>query len=74
MQGKLNSVGGDMTSVRYVPGLTSAAQLVLKIMSHTSRKIPGAQETRIMMRCATQAYRIRYGTPIVIIVISKRKS
>ena len=63
VQGKLKCVGGDMTKVRYVPGLSSAAQLLLTNMSHTTRQIQCTQETRIMMRSATQAYRIRYETP-----------
>ena len=62
VQGKLKSVGGYMTKVCYVPGLSPAAQIFFKHISYTTRRFPGTQETRIMMIFATQAYRIRYGT------------
>ena len=55
-----------MTKVRYVPGLSDAAHLLLKNIGHTVRKLPGTQETRRLMRFITQAYRIRYGTAIFV--------
>ena len=63
---RLQNVGGDMTKVRYVPGLSDAAHLLLKNIGHTVRKLPGTQETRRLMRFITQAYRIRYGTAIFV--------
>ena len=66
VNGKSQSVGGDMTKVRYVPGLSDAAHLLLKHIGHTVRKLPGTQETRRVMRFITQAYRIRYGTAIFV--------
>ena len=48
VQGQFKSVRGDMTQVCYVPGLSPAAQILLKQISHTTRNIPGTQETRIM--------------------------
>ena len=64
VNGKWQSVSGDMTKVNYVPGLSEAAHTLLKNIAHTSRKLPGTQETRRLMRFITQAYRIRYGTAI----------
>ena len=64
MQGQLKRAGGDVTKVCYVPGLSPAAQILLNHIPHTTRKHPGTQETSRMMIFATQAYRIRYGTPI----------
>ena len=64
--GNKESVGGYMTKVCYVHGLSLAEQIVLNNISYTTRRIPGTQETRIMMIFATQAYRIRDGTPIFI--------
>ena len=66
LRGKMQNVGGDMTKVCYVPGLSEAAHLLLKNIGHTCRKLPGTQETRRLMRFITQAYRIRYGTAIFV--------
>ena len=41
----------------------------IKLMAHTTRKIPGTQETRRMMIFATQAYRIRYGTQVSLLFL-----
>ena len=38
-------------------------------MSRTTRKIPGTQETRRMMRSATQAFCVRYGTHMCITLL-----
>ena len=59
-------VGGDFTKVKYVPYLTEAAKVLLRNIEHSSRSLPGTQETRRMMRFATQAYRIKYGTPFFV--------
>ena len=66
VNGKLQTVNGDITKVSYVPGLSEAAHVLLKNIAHTSRKLPGTVETRRMMRFITQAYRIRYGTAIFV--------
>ena len=63
---QLQAVNGDMTEVRYVPGFSDAAHVLLKNIEHTSRKLPGTQETRRLMRFATQAFRIRYGNAIFV--------
>ena len=55
-----------MTKVRNINGLSEAAQLLLKNIEHASRKLPGTQETRRIMRFQTQAFRIKYGTPLFI--------
>ena len=68
VNGKWQSVNGDMTKVNYVPGLSEAAHTLLKNIAHTSRKLPGTQETRRLMRFITQAYRIRYGIAIFVIL------
>lgn len=64
--GRKQAVGGDMTKVRHVDGLSEAAHILLKNIEHASRKLPGTQETRRIMRFHTQAYRIKYGTPLFI--------
>lgn len=64
--GKSKSVAGDMTKIRYVPGLSNAATKLLQNIEHTSRKIPGTQEIRRQMRFDTDACRVRYGVPIFV--------
>ena len=60
VQGNFKSLGGDMTKVRYVPGLSSAAQLLLKQTSLTTCNTPGTQETRItMVRYSNISYLVR---------------
>ena len=66
VDGKTKDVRGDMTKVRYVSGLSKAAQRLLQNIEHTSRKIPGTQETRRLMRYDTHANRVRYGVPIFV--------
>ena len=66
IDGKKKSVNGDMTKVRYVPGLCPAAQNLLQNIEHTSRRLPGTQETRRLMRFDTHANRVRYGVPIFV--------
>ena len=66
VDGKVRKVGGDMTKVRYVPGLSAAAKRLLQNIEHTTRKLPGTQETRRQMRFDTHANRIRYGVPIFV--------
>ena len=55
-----------MTKVRYVPGLSAAAKKLLQNIEHTTRKIPGTQEVRRVMRFDIHAYRVRYGVPIFV--------
>ena len=43
VQGHFKSVGGCVTKVRYVLGLSSAAQPLFNKFSHTTRKIPRAR-------------------------------
>ena len=50
MNGKPQKVNGDMTKVRYVPNLSCAAQRLLQNIEHTTRRLPGTQETRRLMR------------------------
>ena len=38
----------------------------LKNIEHASRKLPGTQETRRIMRFQTQGFRIKYGTPLFV--------
>ena len=64
--GRNQFVKGDMTKLRHVPGLTEAAKRLLKNIEHVSRKIPGTQEIRRLMRFDLQAYRVRYGVPLFV--------
>ena len=66
VNGKKQKVMGDMTKVRYVPGLGRAAHKLLANIEHTSRRLPGTQETRRVMRFETNALRVRYGVPIFV--------
>ena len=65
-RGHRQAVGGDMTKVRNIYGLSDAAHIILKNIEHASRKLPGTQETRRVMRFETQGFRIKYGTPLFI--------
>ena len=60
------NVKGDMTKVRHVPGLGKAAHKLLTHIEHTSRRLPGTQEARRVMRFETNALRVRYGVPIFV--------
>ena len=42
-KGKLQSVKGDITKIRFVPGLGPAAKRLLQNVEHTSRKIAGTK-------------------------------
>jgi len=64
--GRKQSVKGDMTKLRHVPGLSDAAKRLLQNIEHVSRKIPGTQEIRRLMRFDLQGYRVRYGVPIFV--------
>lgn len=66
VSGSLREVNGNMTKFRYVPNLSEPAQILLKNIEHASRKLPGTQEARRAIRFQTQAFRIRYGTPLFI--------
>ena len=59
-------MNGDLTKVRWVEGLSPAAQRLLQHIEHASRNLPGSQEARRLMRFDTQAIRILYGVPIYV--------
>ena len=63
---RTKKVNGDMTKLRYVPNLSTSAKRLLDNIEHTSRIIPGTQETRRQMRFDTNAFRVRYGVPIFV--------
>ena len=44
IDGRLQSVKGDITKLRHVPGLSPAATRLLQNIEHTSRKVPGTQK------------------------------
>ena len=64
--GKKRPVGGDMTKLRCVAKLSEAAKRLLRMVEHLTRKLPGTQEARRMMRFETHAYRVCYGVPIFV--------
>ena len=66
LDGKMQSVKGDMTKLRYVASLSGAARRLLANIEHTSRRLPGTQEVRRLMRFDTNAMRVRYGVPIFV--------
>ena len=60
------AVKGDLTKLRYVPGLPVAAQKVLKNLEARTRKVPGTHAVRTIMRHQTHAYRVNYGLSVFI--------
>ncbi|CAK0800914.1 unnamed protein product, partial [Prorocentrum cordatum] len=66
INGRKQKVKGDMTKVRHMPNLGKAAHKLLTHIEHTSRRLPGTQEARRVMRFETNALRVRYGVPIFV--------
>ena len=66
LDGRIKAVRGDMTKLRWVVGLSRAARKLLDNIEHTSRRLPGTQEVRRLMRFDTNAMRVRYGVPIFV--------
>ena len=66
LDGKVKDVRGDMTKIKYVPDLTAAARRLLQNIEHVSRKQPGTQDTRRIMRFDTNAFRVRYCVQIFV--------
>ena len=64
--GKRMSVNGDLTKLKYVPGLSAVAHRILHNAEATTRKMAGTQETRRQMRFETNALRVKYGVPIFV--------
>ena len=66
-------MNGDLTKVWYADNLTAAAKRLLQNIEHNTRKIPGTQEVRKLMRYQTHACRIRRGVPIFITISPDEK-
>ena len=72
LQGKYNAAGkhvnvaGDLGKVSQMPGLSLLAKKMLHSMRSTCQHIPGTQETRRIMRHELMAYRVLFGTPIMV--------
>ena len=64
--GKKLPVNGDLTKLKYVPGLAPVARRILDNAEATTRKMSGTQETRRQMRFDTNAMRVKYGVPIFV--------
>ncbi len=64
--GKKMPVNGDLTKLKYVPGLTPVARRILDNAEATTRKMSGTQETRRQMRFDINALRVKYGVPIFV--------
>ena len=60
VNGKLQEVRGDMTKIRFVPGLSSAAKRLLQNIEHTSRKLPGTG--KLVVSCVSIRMRTACGT------------
>ena len=58
VSGTWHRVDGDITKIRWVPGLSSAAYRLLHNVEHTCRRLTGTTEARHGMRYDTQAHRI----------------
>lgn len=59
-------VNGDLTKLKFVPGLTPVARRILNNAEATTKKMSGTQETRRQMRFDTIALRVKYGVPIFV--------
>ena len=64
--GKKMPVNGDLTKLKYVPGMSPVAKRILNNAEATTRKMSGTQETRRQMRFDTNALRVKYGVPIFV--------
>ena len=73
--GRVQKVKGDFTKVHLVTGLPDAAKCMLKNVRAASRKIPGTDETRALMRYDTNACRVHRGAvPLFCYDVSRRKT
>ena len=61
VSGAPKPVNGDMTKLKFVPGLSDAARKLLMNCEARTKKIPGTHEVRSTMRHHTHAYRVNYG-------------
>ena len=61
VSGAHKPVKGDMTKLKFVPGLSDAARKLLMNCEARTKKIPGTHEVRSTMRHHTHAYRVNYG-------------
>ena len=59
-------VKGDLTKLKFVPGLSAVARRIVLNAEATTQKMSGNQETRRQMRFDMKAMRIRYGVPIFV--------
>ena len=59
-------VNGDLTKLKFVPGMSPAAKRILNNAEATTRHMAGTQETRRQMRFDTNAMRVKYGVPIFV--------
>ena len=66
VDGRMKEARGDMTKLRWVPGLSGAAQKLLQNIEHVSQKLPGTQEVRLNMRFELHSYRVKCGVPIFV--------
>ena len=66
VNGKQLPVNGDLTKLKFVPGLSPVARRILDNAEATTRKMAGTQETRRQMRFDTNALRVKYGVPIFV--------
>ena len=60
------AINGDLSKLRYVPGLSAAAQKLLSNAEARTKTIPGTHAVRSTMRHQTHAYRVNYGLAIFI--------
>ena len=59
-------VNGDLTKLKFVPGISPVAKRILNNAEATTRHMAGTQETRRQMRFDTNAMRVKYGVPIFV--------
>ena len=64
--GKKMPVNGDLTKLKFLPGMSPVAKRILSNAEATTRKMSGTQETRRQMRFDTNALRVKYGVPIFV--------
>ena len=74
VDGRVMPVNGDLSKLRFVPGLHPLAARLLHHVQAVSRPLPGVQETRRTMRFETHAFRVFFGVPLFVTVSQTRST
>ena len=64
--GRRLPVKGDLTKLKFVPGMSAVAKRIMQNAEATTQKMSGTQETRRQMRFDMTAMRVKYGLTIFV--------